>query len=250
VIKDFLAAYVKAREKPIDPLKATILLSTPDKNFSDVYQACRARDDGNGLAFEQVDFQELMQFREKIWKREISVPKEADVDAWWKEQLAGITFRSAPAVDEWLPHRTGYPRELLTWGKSPIDNPDCKVTLDWKPVTGPADTVLLRITTETTIGYNDNFFWIAPDRDFLVLRCEIHYSKDHAAWNNSTRIIDRIEKSPGGRWYATSARMGRIERHGADLPTEPVYVTIIPQEESTTMGPTTTTSCRFLVEFK
>src|SRR5262249_39537984 len=121
------------------------------------------------------------------------------------------------------------------------------VSLDRKPVSGPPDAVLLRIRIETTVGFNDCFFWIAPRRDYLVLRHEIHFSRDHAAWNNSTQIIDKVEQSPSGRWYATAVRGGGIERHGDALPAKPVASTA---KTGMGLGPVPTSSYRYLVDFK
>jgi hypothetical protein len=56
----------------------------------------------------------------------------------------------------------------------------------------------------------------------------------------------QVEQSPRGRWYAAAVRFGRIERHGDDLPAKPVAATPIP---GTAMGPVTTTSYRYFVDF-
>jgi hypothetical protein len=198
------------------------------------------------MQVEEIDFEQLMGFRKKLWSGQIARPKDADRTVWWRQQVEGMKFKPMPQRGgELLPHRIGYPPQLLTIGASPVDNPDCRVTLDRKPVSGPPDTVLLWIRTETTLGFNDCFYWIAPERDYVVLRHEIHFSRDHTAWNNSTQIIDKVEQSPGGRWYAAAVRFGRIERHGEDLPAKPVAAIAKPE-----MGPVTTSSYRYFVEFK
>jgi hypothetical protein len=245
-IKDFLEAYVKARSKPLEPFTATVLSSAPGKAFNDVLWAFRGKGAGEKVQVEEVDFEQLTAFRRKLWSRKLTLPKGANPAAWWRRQIEGMKFKLRQGGGELLPHRIGYPRELLTLGASPIDNPDCRVSLDRKPVSGPPNTVLLRIRIETTIGFNDCFFWIAPKRDYLVLRHEIHFSPDHAAWNNSTQIIDEVKKSPGGRWYAAAVRFGRIERHGDDLPTMAVAATAAGKK----MGPVTTTTYRYFVDFK
>jgi hypothetical protein len=246
-IKAFLEAYVQARSKPLEPFTATVLSSAPRKDFSDVLWAFRGRDSREGEKAEEVDFEQLTGLRKQLWSGKVSIPKGTSPEAWWRGQVEGMKFKPMQRGGELLPHRVGYPRELLTLGTSPIDNPDCRVTLDRKPVSGPPGTVLLRIRTETTVGFNDCFFWIAPGRDYMVLRHEIHFSRDHAAWNNSTQIIDKVEKSPGGRWYAAAVRFGRIERHGDDLPAKVVPATAATGKK---MGPVTTTSYRYFVDFK
>ncbi len=246
-IKDFLAAYVEARKKPLEPFTTTVLMSDPEKDFSDIHRAFRSNGDGDGMQVEEVDFEQLMEFRKMIWAGQIARPADADRLLWWRQRIEGMKFNPMPRGGELLPHRIGYPVELLTLGASPVDNPDCRVALDRKPVSGPAGTVLLRIRTETTLGFNDCFYWIAPERDYLVLRHEIHYSKDHAAWNNSTQIIDEVKQSPGGRWYAAAVRAGRIEKHGDDLSAEPVAAYFKTGME---IGPVTTSSFRYFVDFK
>jgi len=245
-IKDFLAAYVKARARPLERFTTTVLRSDPQMNFTDIQSAFRVGA-GEDVPFEEVDFGQLMEHRKKVRSGKVSRPKDAVPAVWWGQQIKDMKFKPMPGCGVMLPHRIGYPPELLTIGLSPVDNPDCQVTLDRKPVKGPSGTVLLRITTGTTVGFNDCFFWIAPDRDYMVLRHEIHFSRDHAAWNNSTQIIDKVERSPGGRWYATAVRSGRVDRHGGDLPVKQVLAT---GEPGTTLGPVTTWSYRYLVDFK
>lgn len=111
-------------------------------------------------------------------------------------------------------------------------------------------TVLLNIRVQTTIG-NDLFFWIAPEKDYLVLRQEIHFTKDRVAWNNLTRIIDTVEQSPKGRWYATKARYGRIKTHGDDLPDEPLPIDPRPVQvrEPMEIGPVNTLLYRYIISF-
>lgn len=252
-IKSFLAAYVRARDKSIESYSVTAFESVPEKNFSDIVQAYRGKGGPDESTFEVVDYQELFELRKKYWAGEIKQPDDIDKIEWWKEQIQGLKFGPRPRAGELLPDRAGYPTELLTMGRSPVDNPDCQITLDRKPTKGPRGTVLLKIRTETTIGFNDCFYWIDPAKDYLVLRYEIHFSKDHAAWNNSTRVIDKVEQSPSGRWYVTAMRNGRIEKHGDDLSAKSVNVVNSGREISTTgmeMGPVTTTVYRSLVEFE
>jgi hypothetical protein len=248
-IKDFLAAYVQARAKPLAPYRMTVLKSGPGRDFSDIYSVFRVKDDADQLQVEEIDFEQLLALRKRLRSGEIARPKDVDPAVWWRQQVKEMKFKSRQEGGEILPHQVGYPPELMTIGASPVDNPDCRVTLDRKPVLGPAGTVLLRIRTETTLGFNDCFFWIAPERDYLVLRHEIHFSRDHGAWNNSTQVIDKVEKSPGGRWYATVVRSGRIEKHGGDLPAKLIPPIAEPKMKMR-MGPVTTTSYRYFLDLK
>ncbi len=168
------------------------------------------------------------------------------------QESAGRLMPKEAMLDlpELRPDRVGYPDILL--GKSPVNNPECKVTLDRRPAAGPEGTVLLHILTETTVGSNDCFYWIAPDKDYLVLRSEIHFSgEDHVEWHNSTRIIDHVEQSPAGRWYATVVRLGRIKKHGDDLSNDPLPRDPRPVQDRNPMpiGPVNTTMLRYKVAF-
>ena len=261
-IKAFLAEYVKAQGKPLEPFSMTILHSRPGTDFAEISRAYRGRDDGQGMQLEAVNPPDpIFEISRKVRLGQITQPEGTDRAEWWKQQIAGMKF--APTQEFYhgnLPNRIGYPEELtrhlttglhLTKGPSLIDNPDIKVTLDRQPRLGPPGTVLLNIRVQTTIGGNDFFFWIAPEKDYLVLRQEIHFTKDRVAWNNLTRIIDSVEQSPKGRWYATQARYGRIKTHGDDLPNEPLPIDPRPVQdrEPKEIGPVNTTMYRYIVSF-
>jgi hypothetical protein len=247
-IRKFLAAYDEARRKPLERWTTVGLTSSPEKDFADIFGAFRGRSDGQRVVYEEADFFELEALRKKIWSGEIARPADGDRAAWWPQHIAGLKFASKPRGEELLPDHVGHPD--LTPGASPIDNPDCEVTLDRQPTMGPPGTVLLSIRTSTAVGFNDCFYWIAPERDYLVLRQEIHFSRDHAEWDNSTQIIDQVQHSPGGRWYATTVRMGRIAHHGDDLPAETILVKPDQPQTGNEIGPTTTTVNRYLIDFE
>ena len=261
-IKAFLAEYVKAQGKPLEPFSMTMLLSRPGTDFAEISDAIRGHDDGQGMQLEAVNPRDpIFEISRKVRLGQITQPDGTDRAAWWKEQIAGMKF--TPTQEFYhgnLPNRIGYPEELtghlttglhLKKGPSLIDNADIKVTLDRQPRLGPPGTVLLNIRVQTTIGGNDLFFWIAPEKDYLVLRQEIHFTKDRVAWNNLTRIIDTVEQSPKGRWYATKARYGRIKTHGDDLPKEPLPIDPRPVQdrEPKEIGPVDTTMYRYIVSF-
>ena len=147
-----------------------------------------------------------------------------------------------------MPLAQGYPNIMM--GDSPVGNPDCDVTLEQRPQLGPEGTVLLHILVETTVGSNDCYYWIAPDKDYLALRYEIHYSgKDHLEWNNLTTIIDELEQSPEGRWYPSVVRYGRVQKHGDDLSNERVSVDPTKPRDHMKLQPVETTVLRYQVEF-
>jgi hypothetical protein len=224
-IQKFLAEYQKAREKPIEPFSSYILETSPAPVISWVTRALRS----NSLSeVEEANFEQLLELNQKVSSRKLDAPQDGRAE-WWKSRLAELAFRPSPGGGQLLPDRIGYPVSLDAHlgglGRSlyddPVENPDCEVTLDRHPTSGPAGTVLLRIRTkpsETSLGSNDLLYWIAPEFDYIALRQEIHFSADQQPWNNATSTIDKVEKSPGGRWYATRARLGRVEKSGDELP--------------------------------
>ena len=169
------------------------------------------------------------------------------------QEFAGLIVQEEFKIKlpgEFMPDAVGYPNHLMRFGPSPVNNPDCKVTLDRQPALGPQGTVLLHILIETTVGRNDCYYWIAPDKDFLVLRNELHYSgKDHVEWHNSTRIIDKLEQSPEGRWFPSVVRYGKIKKHGDDLSNERVPNDPDIDRDPMKIGPITTTMLRYNVTF-
>jgi hypothetical protein len=251
-LQTFLDQYVEARAKPLEPHVLTILTSRPGTDFAELSEAYRGRDDCAGTKLEAVHPRDpLFELSRKVRRGDITPPEAVDRAVWWREQIAGLTF--APTQEfppGLLPGRVGYPEELLTIGPSPIDNPDVEITLDRSPRSGPTGTVLLKLRVETTLGSNDLYFWIAPEKDYLVLRQDVHYSKNHSAWDNSTRIIDAVAQSPNGRWYATQARYGRIEKHGDDLPANTEAVAAGQPADPTKLGPVTTQAYCHLVDFQ
>ncbi len=158
-----------------------------------------------------------------------------------------MKFKPMQGGGELLPHQIGYPREFLTLGASPIDNPDCRVTLDRKPVSGPPGTILLRIRTETTIGFNDCFFWIAPEPRLPGPPARDPLLRDHGRGTTRPRSSTRWSGRRAAVGTLIAVRFGRIERHGDDLPAKLVAATAATGKK---MGPVTTTSYRYFVDFK
>ena len=78
---------MKARSKPLEPFTATVLSSAPMKDFSDVLWGFRGKIAGEKVQVEEVDFEQLMGFRKKLWTGKLSVPKNADPAAWWRRQI-------------------------------------------------------------------------------------------------------------------------------------------------------------------
>lgn len=253
-ITEFLAAYAKSSLKPIEPYSTIILASLSEPTDSCVIQAFQGRNDGKSLHVDQADQQQLQELRNKVYSKQIAFPDVADRVLWWKQEVAKLTFAPMPRGEENMPHTVGHPY-LLGSPSAPnvidkeLEDPDCQLTLDRHPASGPAGTVLLNYIVDSKTGYSDCRWWIDPERDYLVLRSEMHFSRDHAAWNNVTQVIDKLEKSPGGAWYATEVRMGRIEKSGDDL-SDGIVTPTVPMTTGMEIGPVSTTLFRYFVEFK
>ena len=75
------------------------------------------------------------------------------------QEIAGriVPEESMQVPGELMPDRVGYPSIMM--GTTPVGNPDCKVTLDRRPLVGPEETILLHILIETPDGRNNDLFY-------------------------------------------------------------------------------------------
>jgi hypothetical protein len=209
---------------------------------ADVHSASRVRNDAEGLQVETVDLDRLLKLRQQVWERKIVVPQDAE--AWWKEQVLKLPL-GPPHRSEWVvPHEVGYPKMTGGDGSMPevsypnLDSHNVTVTLEEEPKQGPPGTVLVRVQVESSLGFNDAAYWIAPDRGYQVLRLEMRYKKEREAWDIHVRTVDEMAQSPGGRWYATQARIGHVRQSGDEL------------SEKVGEGQVATSVYRYFVEFK
>lgn len=97
-----------------------------------------------------------------------------------------------------------------------IGNPHQAPILDLHPAEGPAGCILLIVTQTTTEGRVDekgidlpdgNRYWLDPQRDYLVMRCEI-VMRDGSGKEtiSSSHTVEETARSPQGVWYATKIR--------------------------------------------
>ena len=241
-VKELLAAYAKARQKPMPSYTAVVLMSgRPDAPCSEVNMAFQVRDDGGSRHITQTDQNRLTELRQRIWAKEITVPNGIDPAIGWKEQVAGLPFAPVAAGGNDADCRPEGAGDLLFTDAKLSPNDDRQFTLDRHPTSGPAGTILLRIRVDSGAGFNDFAYWIAPDRGYMVLRREFIFSRNPAdSGGILTWVVDKVEQAPdGGRWYATEARQGIIKKSGDDLSADRK-----PAPE------VTTTVIRYLVEFK
>ncbi len=240
-ITELLAAYAKARQKSMPPYTAVVLVSgRPDAPFSDINMAFQVQYDGENRHITQTDQHRLMDLRQRIWSKEITLPNGIDPASWWKQEVANLPFAPLAGVDDsdYRPEGAG---DLSLGDAIPSSNDDRQFTVDRHPTSGPPGTILLRIRVDSGARFNDVAYWIAPERGYMVLRREITFSRNPAdSGGIVTWVVDKVEQAPGGsRWYATEARLGRIEKSGDDLSAE-----LKPAPE------VTTTVIGFLVDFK
>jgi hypothetical protein len=229
--KEIYAAYSKAREKRIEPYWALVLMSDAQAAFKDVFEAYRVRYDGQRWLFAQAEPQAMLDFRKSIWEKQLVLPKDVDPVTWWKEQVEKLPFTPLEVVEH-PEHRAPIPDRV---GYKPLGDPSApggQITIDLHPRSGPPETI--RYGVRTTIGVND--FWIAPEHGHLIEPFE-SVSPEAADWKVFTIVIDKAEKSPGGAWYATEARLGNVQNSGDDLPTQ------------RGVGPVSTSVFRYFVEF-
>jgi hypothetical protein len=239
-LKELFAAYDRAWKQPIEPYTATVMLTTADKR--DVHFAYRVEHGAEGSRVWQVDIEQLLAVRQQVWDKKLVVP--ADAEAWWSEQVWKMKF-GEPYKNEFLvPHEANYPK--MTGGifastefHTPnLDGDSVTVSLDKQPTIGPGGTVLVRVVVESGASFNDAAYWIAPDRDYQVLRSELRYKREREDWDIRVQTVDELAQSPSGRWYATQTRLGQVRESGDELPG--------PKEG----GPVSTSVYRYLVEFK
>jgi hypothetical protein len=241
-VKELLAAYAKARQKSMPAYTAVTLISgRPDAPFSDIVMAFQVRDDGQNRHITQTDPQRLMDLREGIWANQIKLPDGIDPAIWWKQEVANLPFAALAGGNvndsDFRPDGAG---DLFFEDARPSPNDDRQFTVDRHPTSGPAGTILLRIRVDSGARFNDVAYWIAPERGYMVLRRESTFSRNPAdsggilAW-----VVDQVEKAPGGRWYATEARLGWIKKSGDNLSADMKSVPEV-----------TTSVSRYLVDFK
>ena len=155
-IKALIAAHVKARQAPMDPYSALVLLDDPVDAFSDVERAFRVHYDGRSRQVSEFDSQRLMGLREEIWSGKLRLPEGIDPATWWAQELAGMPFAPfrGPGLDNgpfaW--DVVGAP--VSNYGL-PSPKNEFEFTLDRHPASGPEGTVLLRMRLDSGDRFNE-----------------------------------------------------------------------------------------------
>ncbi|QDU11051.1 hypothetical protein [Gimesia aquarii] len=228
------------RRRPMESYSAVVLQSiTRNNGQRQLVNAYRVLRNGLDLEIKQVDPEELLAFQMKVYStKHIDPPDDVDLTLWWKEQVANLTFSDVPTSDSTLeslvasykyilPEFAGYP----AMGGEP--NANRKVS-----VTNGSDLVTVRVQTnyETPVEYA---YWIDRTRGHTVIRSEQEdtANKEQNGWIHTT-VIDKLKKSPKGRWYATQARRGMVENTGDEL------------SDGIGVAPVSTTTSHYFVEFQ
>jgi hypothetical protein len=230
-LKSLLAAYNQQQETLLEPYSATVLVSIPYLDWKDIFEAFHVRRDAAGLHVETVDSEQLVEFRRRVWEKEIRIP-DADRIQWWKTEVSKLAFqrRDDFTTGMYCPDQVGYP--LIG-----LPNDRVRTTLNPKPLVGASDSVMLTLEGAAT-GDKKAVYWFAADRGHMIVRSEQWYSREKPSDWIETIIVDSAEKSPKGRWYPTQVRHGQIENSGDDL------------RPDAGVAPVATLVYRFLVEFE
>ncbi|WP_020473022.1 hypothetical protein [Zavarzinella formosa] len=231
-LKALLDEYAWQQRMPFDPYTATVLGTVQQWRF--VHEARHVRLEGAVHTTEVVDAEQLLKFNSQVWENKTEIPEGEKGIEWWKTEVNKMAFREYGNREMYSPGQTFVP-ELVVYPLLGLPNEGIRATLNPKPSVGPADCVLVSVE-EARSGKILRRYWFSPERGMICVRSETTPEKPND-WI-STTIVDKAEKSPKGRWYATQARIGQVERSGDDLHAE------------TGVSPVATTVFRYLVEFQ
>ena len=211
--RQLLARSNKARQEAPETYSAFVLVSISGPDWKDASEAFRVRREGQRVDVEQADLEQLLQFRMRVHQKEIALPQEGDLAEWWKEKIGEMSFHPIEVTNtsHIVPDQAGYP--VLG-----VPGPETRVTLEPNPSSGPAETSLIRVDYPKG-PVPSNAFWISPTQSHLAMRWEMQTANVAKEWIHTT-IIDRVEKSPRGRWYPVELRRGAVEHTGDDLKSE------------------------------
>ena len=105
--------------------------------------------------------------------------------------------------------------------------------LDMHPAEGPPGCILLSVThtskvgriNEKGIGLPDgNHFWLDPQRDYIVMRCDMIVRDGNGqATVFESDTVEETARSPQGVWYATKVRRSFAGRAGQNKPGDQIY---------------------------
>lgn len=211
--KEIAAAHAKGRLKPMDHYTAIGLMTHPKTGWRDIMTAHRIEFDGSTYRLAWADLMALLEFRQKLWKKEIAIPDDADPAEWWKEAVKKLPFEPTQDLGPSSGHQ-GFPDHVGYYWLGDLGLSTTPILVDRRPTNGPPDCVFLKID-----GTPSNSYWFSPEHDYMAMRFEVPVTDD-AEWKLQTTVIDKVAKSPGGRWYALQSRVGRIRHSGEDPPDE------------------------------
>lgn len=142
-----------------------------------------------------------------------------------------ITQAKLESVNQWISQAQEGENFPPYWSRRPeficrppmgVPNQHMEPLLDMNPTSGPPNTVLLRVQASGRMPQaaprpgdkpepqqpDTTRFWIDPSRDHAVMRWEM-LSTDEQGEEivTSSKLIEKMEKSPQGIWYASQVRI-------------------------------------------
>ena len=111
--------------------------------------------------------------------------------------------------------------------------------LEMNPTTGPPDSVLLHVRasgrmSQATPDPKDNRqiqrpdvtrFWLDPVRDYAITRWDMLSTGEHGeAVVMSSKVIEKMERSPQGNWYASQVRSTSKAPDGESVQVVRIYL--------------------------
>ncbi len=114
-----------------------------------------------------------------------------------------------------------------------IGNEHQEPILDMHPAAGPPGCTLLSVShtskvgriNEKGIGSPDGIhFWLDPQRDYIVMRCDMIVRDGNGQVNViESDTVEETARSPQGVWYATKVRRSFAGRAGQNKPGDQIY---------------------------
>ena len=96
------------------------------------------QDDGGIRHITQTDQNRLMELRQRIWAKDLTLPKGIDPAIWWKQEVAGLPVRPVRRGGYDSDFRPDGAGDLLSHYDAKLSpNDERQYTLDRHPTSGP-----------------------------------------------------------------------------------------------------------------
>ncbi|QVL31000.1 hypothetical protein KIH39_19400 [Telmatocola sphagniphila] len=228
-LKVLLKEYVKQQKTQFDPYSATVMSTIVDWKEINL-DVIKLQYTGSEYSAKQVDGDQIFKLVREA--DPTKVPAADDRIKWWKEQVDKLCFETWGDKNMFFPGQTFVP-DLIGHPLLGLVPYNLRVTMNSKPQIGPSNCNLVTVEDAKT-GKILNRYWLSPDQQLLCLRSERFPEKPIDLI--SVTVIEEVEQSPKGRYYATLYRQGEVKQSGDDL-------------KPTGVSPGATVIRKFLVEF-